>query len=82
MLETRLLKEKCLNRDKTIKRKIWHGLTKSTKERLKGFLDEKYPLNKFIDWVEHDRQILLELHTPSLNHVQKKNCVQSRRPSD
>ena len=73
ILETRFPHEKFPNQDKTIKRKIWHGLTKAAKVRLEGFLDEEYALNKFIDWVEHERQILLELHTPTLNHVQKEN---------
>ncbi len=51
-------REKLPNRDKTIKRKLWQGLTPEVKSRLEGFLEEDYPLHRFIDRVEHERQWL------------------------
>lgn len=88
ILETRFPHEKFPNRDKTIKRKIWHGMTKEAKERLEGFLEEDYPLNKFIDRVEHERQLLLQLHAPTVHHLPKPKkeitspeALQARGPS-
>ncbi len=69
ILETRFPREKFPSRDKSIKRNLWHGLPQESNERLEGFLDEDYPLNKFIDRVEHERQLLEARHTPTLNRV-------------
>ena len=69
ILETRFAGEKLPNRDKTIKRKLWQGLTQKSKSRLEGFLDEDYPLNRFIDRVEHERLWLEATHTPSIGRV-------------
>ncbi|RUM27881.1 MAG: hypothetical protein DSY42_09270 [Aquifex sp.] len=69
VLETRFPNEKFPNRDKSIKRKLWHGLPQESKERLEAFLDEDYPLHKFIDRVEHERQMLEVKHTPTLHRV-------------
>ncbi len=75
LLETRFAKEKLPNRDKAIKRKLWQGLPQEAKARLEGFLDEDYPLNKFVDRVEHERQWLEATHVPTLGKVkpEKKN---------
>ena len=69
ILETRFAGEKLPNRDKTIKRKLWQGLTQESKNRLEGFLDEDYPLKRFIDRVEHERLWLEATHTPSIGRV-------------
>ena len=69
ILETRFAGDKLPNRDKTIKRKLWQGLTQESRSRLEGFLDEDYPLNKFIDRVEHERQWLEATHAPSIGRV-------------
>lgn len=42
------------------KRKLWRCLTKDNRERIEAFLDEGYPLNKFIDRLEFERLFLLE----------------------
>ena len=69
ILETRFAREKLPNRDKTIKRKLWQGLTPESKARLEGFLDEDYPQTKFIDRVEHERQWLEAKHSSSLYRI-------------
>lgn len=60
VLESKFPGEKFPNRDKTIKRKICHGLPKNVGRKVEAYLDEDYPLNKFLDRVEHERQFLLE----------------------
>ncbi len=74
LLETRFSREKLPNRDKMIKRKIWQGLTQEAKSKLEGFLDEDYPLTKFIERVEHERQWLEATRaSSSLYSVTNKN---------
>ncbi len=79
ILETRFPKEKLPNRDKTIKKKLWQGLTQDAKERLEGFLDEDYPLAKFIDRVEHERQRLEVSHSSSLFRVKQGKKEEQER---
>ncbi len=55
ILENRLASEKLPNRDKIIERKLWQDLPQEAKARLEGFLDEDYPLDKFVDKAEHER---------------------------
>lgn len=55
VLEYKFPGEKFPNRDKTIKRKICQGLPKNVGRKVEAFLDEDYPLNKFLDRVEHER---------------------------
>ncbi|XP_045111714.1 uncharacterized protein LOC123504873 [Portunus trituberculatus] len=69
ILGTRFATEKLPDRDKIIKRKLWQGLTQEAKAGLEGFLDENYPLNKFIERVEHERQWLKATHVPSLGRI-------------
>ncbi len=69
VLETKFPSEKFPNRDKAIKRKLWYGLPRESKEKLDGFLDENYPLQKFIDRLENKRQQLEERHTPQVRMV-------------
>ncbi len=69
ILETRFAKEKIPNRDKTIKRKLWQELPQEAKARLEGFVDDDYPLNKFVDRIEYERQWLEATHTPTLGRV-------------
>ncbi len=75
IIETRFAKVKLPNRDKLIKRKLRQGLPQEAKARLEGFPDEDYPLDKFLDRVEHERQWLEATHTPTLGRVkpEKKN---------
>ncbi len=42
----------------TFKRKLWQGLPKMSKERLKDFLEDDYPLQKFTDHLELERLYL------------------------
>lgn len=77
MLETKFPKEKLPSRDKAIERKLWHGLPQAAKTRVKAFLDENYPLSKFMDRVEHERQLLLDKHAPRVLRVPEKD----RRPA-
>ncbi len=69
ILETQFTREKLPNRDKIIKRKLWQGLPQEPKTRLEGFLDEDYPLDKFVDRVEQERQWLEANHTPMLGRI-------------
>ncbi len=48
---------------------IYLNLPQKAKYRLEGFLDEDYPLDKFVDRVEHQRQWLEATHTPTLGRV-------------
>ncbi len=68
-LETSFPGEKLPKCEKIIKRKLWQGLTQEAKARLEGFLDEDYPLNKFIDRVEHERQLLEAAHTSPIARI-------------
>ncbi len=72
VLENRFPFERFPARDKTIKRKIWHGLPKELREKVEGFLDEDYPLNKYLDRVEYQRHLWLENHLPPVHQVKEK----------
>ncbi|KAG0713112.1 hypothetical protein GWK47_016924 [Chionoecetes opilio] len=72
VIETRFPNERFPNRDKTIKRKLWYGLPPESRERQEGFLDEGYPLKKFIDRLEHERQLLEERHIPRVNMIPER----------
>lgn len=80
-LETRFPQEKFPNRDKAIKRKIWQGLPKDSRDRIEGYLEEEYPLNKFVDRVEYERHAILTLHAPSVNKVSAKDPKVTVTPS-
>lgn len=69
MIATKFPPESFLGKDKTVKRKLWHGLPPSSKEELEGFLDEGYPLKKFIDRLEHKCHILEMSHAPQVYMV-------------
>ena len=77
VLETRFPGEKFPDRDKCIKRKLWQGMPKENQKRLEAFLEEDYPLNKFIDRVEHERQILMANPTSHVYHLQKEKTKSS-----
>ena len=77
VLETRFPNERFPNRDKSIKRKLWQGMPKESQRRLEAFLEEDYPLNKFIDRVEHERQILLAHPSAQVYHLQKEKTAHS-----
>lgn len=59
VLETNFPRETLPNRDQTIKRKICQGLPVRTRQKLVAFLDTTYPLKKFLERVEYERQFLL-----------------------
>ncbi|KAG0724109.1 hypothetical protein GWK47_041311 [Chionoecetes opilio] len=69
VIATKFPSEKFPNRDKTIKRKLWYGLPVPSREKLEGFLDEGYPLKKFLDRIEHERQILEERPIQRINMI-------------
>ena len=54
-VETKFPKEKFPERDQSIKRKIHRGMPSEARNRLDAFLGSDYPLNKFMDRVEHVR---------------------------
>ena len=68
-LESKFPNEKFPNRNKYLKRKVWQGLPRDLKEKLEGFLDEAFPLNKFLDRVEYQRQLFLETRSPLVSKV-------------
>ena len=72
LLETNFPSEKFPNKDQIIKRKICQGLPLQTKNKLEAFLEETYPLKKFIERVEYERQFLLEAPGCDLFHVKSK----------
>ena len=49
VLENRFQGKILPNRDRMLKRKLWQGLPPEAKTRIEGFLDEVYPLNKFVN---------------------------------
>ncbi len=77
LLESRFPLEKLPHCDKTIKRKLWQGLTPETKTKLEGFLGEDYPLQKFIDRVEHARQWLEATQATTLHRVKSEPVKQN-----
>ena len=60
---------------------MWQGLPRDLKDKLEGFLDEAYPLNKFLDRVEYQRQLFLETQTPFVKQVSREN-ESSVRPKE
>lgn len=77
VLETKFPKERFPSRDKTIKRLIWHGLPRELRDRVEGFLDEEYPLARFLDRVEYQRQMYLQTNLSSVNRIKEKSLKQS-----
>ena len=75
VLETRFPNERFPNRDKNIKRKLWQGMPKESQKRLEAFLEEDYPLNKFIDRVEHERQLLMANPSAQVCHLKKEQTT-------
>lgn len=55
-----VLETKFPSRDKTIKRLIYHGLPRELRDRIEEFLDEEYPLARFLDRAEYQRQMYLQ----------------------
>ena len=47
------------NKIKTIKRKLLKGMPENCQETLEGYMESDYPLNKFMDRLDHERQFLL-----------------------
>ena len=69
VITTKFPHEEFPNRDKMIKRKLWYGLPSQSRQKLEGFLDDNYPLKKFMDRLENERQLLEERHTSQVNMV-------------
>ena len=82
VLETRFAGEKLPNRDKCIKKKLWQGLPPTAKAKLEGFLDEDYPLSKFLDRIEHERMWLENTQCSPVNRIRKDQTSTSPRYSD
>ena len=80
-LESKFPNEKFPNRNKFLKRKVWQGLPRDLKDKLESFLDENYPLNKFLNRVEYQRQIFLETQSPIVSQVSSKH-ENSVRPKE
>ena len=78
--ETKFLNEKIPNRDQFIKRKLWKGLTRDARERIEGFLEETYPLSKFLERLEHERQFLLDRDIPGIRKVTEQKPVATLSP--
>ena len=81
VVQTRFPAEKFPSRDRTIKRKLWHGLPRESREKLEGFLEEEYPLNKFLERLEHERQIL-EAQKPNQVYRIPKEDQESRQGAE
>ncbi|XP_050733579.1 uncharacterized protein LOC127007076 [Eriocheir sinensis] len=67
VIESKFPSDTLPNKEKAIKRKLWSGLPSEAKGRVEGFLDESFPLNKFVDRVEHERQ-----HASTIGRVEKE----------
>ncbi|XP_050687893.1 uncharacterized protein LOC126981190 isoform X2 [Eriocheir sinensis] len=72
VIESKFPSDPLPNKEKAIKRKLWSGLPAEAKGRVEGFLDESYPLNKFVDRVEHERQLIIAKHVPTIGRVEKE----------
>ena len=72
LLETNFPREKFPNKDQITKRKICQGLPPQARGKLEAFLEETYPLKKFLERVEYERQFLVEGPECDLFHVKKK----------
>lgn len=69
VLQTKFPAEHFPNQDRTIKRKIWRGLPRELRERTEGFLEEDYPLEKFMERVGYQRQLWLDGQVPGINKI-------------
>ncbi len=81
MLLMRFPKEKFPDRDKTIKLKLWQGLPKMSKERLKGFLEDGYPLQKVTARLERERLYLEASNGPNIYRVPEQKDTPETIPS-
>ncbi len=72
IIESKFPTDTLPDREKAIKRKLWNGLPKEARNTVECFLDEKYPLNMFVNRVEHVRQFLVASHTPVVGKVEKE----------
>ena len=59
-LEGRFPKEKFPARDSTIKKKIYRGIPREIQAKVEAYLDIEYPLRKFLERVDYQRNIWLE----------------------
>ncbi len=53
-------------------RKLWQSMPSTVKGRLESFLDNEYPLSKFLDRLEHEKQFLLEVQKAPVYHIPEK----------
>ena len=75
LLELNFPKGEFPSRDQTIKRKICQGLPLHTRNKLEAYLEVTYPLKKFLERVDHERQFLLENPSCDLFHVKPKTTM-------
>ena len=76
VLETKFPTERFPDPDKTIKRKIWRGLPRELRERTEGFLEEDYPLEKFMERVGYQRQLWLDGQVSGINSITKHETTE------
>ena len=76
LLETNFPREEFPSRDQTIKRKICQGMPLQSRKKLEAFFEPTYPLRKFIERVEHERQFLLETTSGEMYNVKSKTLPQ------
>ena len=79
-LETRFPHDQFPSRDRTIKRKILRGMPFEAKERLEVFIEDSYPLSRFLDRVEHER-MLLEARNKTIAKTPILSVASNRPPS-
>ncbi len=79
-IATKFPHERFPERDKTIKRKIWYGMPSESRRRLEAFLGSDYPLNKFIDRVEHVGAGLEDQHV-HIHTVPREKAAATPEPS-
>ena len=75
VIESKFPTERFPDRDKTIKRKLWYGLPAVSRQKLEGFLQEEYPLKKFLDRMERERELLEERSPAQVNVIPKQEMV-------
>ncbi len=73
VLESRFPDETFPAKSKTIKRKLWRGFPQNIRQKMEAFLEDDYPLQKFLDRVEHERQFLIDRHTPTIHNIPSKD---------
>lgn len=72
IIESKFPSDTLPDKEKAIKRKLRSGLPTEAKNTVECFLDEKYPLNMFVNRVEHARQFLTARQSPIMGKAEKE----------